>query len=205
MTSAAQPVTERSDARTIVLNGMILGTITAIGVTVFALGSRPMSGTAETIVQSVLVLAGGAVFSFFPAIQIQPRSIDSIAWAALVGLLGALTFTVLDTAVLRPMNLYHWTWDAIGGGSGWWYVSVWWMGSGMLAWWGAWVTANAAAKAGGTPNIPVLAVQTVFVAIVLFVLLGFTGIAPFTTSIMALAFSLGLFGRAVVGGLLGRG
>jgi len=75
----------------------------------------------------------------------------------------------------------------------------------MLAWWGAWVTANAAAKAGGTPNIPVLAVQSVLVAIVLFSLLGFTGIAPFTTAIMALTFSLGLFGRAVAGGLLGRG
>jgi len=100
-----------------------------------------MAGTTEIIVQSVLVLVGGAVFAYVPSMLLRPRDTDGIAWAAMIGLLGALVFTVIDTVLLRPMNLYHWTWDAIGGGSGFWYIPVWWMGAVFLAWLGAWVVA----------------------------------------------------------------
>jgi hypothetical protein len=188
---------ERTDVRTIVGGGIKLGLITAVGVAAFALLSRGMTGTTETLVQSALVLAGGLVFSYYPALQVHPRTADSIAWAALVGLLGALAFTVIDTAVLRPLDLYHWTWDEIGGGSGFWYIPVWWMGAALLAWLGSWVVAEHAAR-GATPSPGVIAAWSLGLALVVAALLMGTGLAPFTTAAVALAFVLGLGAHVVV-------
>jgi hypothetical protein len=191
MTAAAQPVAaERSDPRAIVGGGVILGVITAIGVVIFALASRPLEGMVETVVQISLVIVGGAVFAYFPSMRIQPRSVDSVAWAALTGLMGALFFTVIDTAVLRPLDVYYWTWDEIGGGSGWWYVPVWWMGSAALAWLGAWVTANTAN--GGPVSIPPIAAQSAVISVVVFAILVVTSISPLHAGTMALAVALAL-------------
>ncbi len=191
MTSVTQPANLSSyGARAIVTSGVKLGVITALGVTVFALLSRTMAGTSETVVQSLLVLVGGVVFSFLPAIWMRPTDVDSIAWSALVGLLGALTFTVLDTAILRPLNMYHFTWDQIGGGSGFWYIPVWWMGSAVLAWLGSWL--YAIMNRDGQVNLVSTIGQTLVMALVLFGILVMTGIGPFRTAIMALAFSLAL-------------
>ena len=191
MTAAAQPVAaERSDPRAIVGGGVILGVITAIGVVIFALASRPLEGMVETVVQISLVVVGGAVFAYFPSMRIQPRSVDSVAWAALTGLMGALFFTVIDTAVLRPLDVYYWTWDEIGGGSGWWYVPVWWMGSAALAWLGAWVTANTAN--GGPVSIPPIAAQSAVISVVVFAILVVTSISPLHAGTMALAVALAL-------------
>src|SRR3989337_2118250 len=122
MASAAQPLAgDRGDVRTIVGGGVRLGLATAAGVTVFALVSRALSGPVEAVVQSLLILAGGAVFSYAPAYWVRPRGVDGIGHGALLGTLGSVAFTVVDTALLRPVNLYHWTWDAVGGGSGFWY------------------------------------------------------------------------------------
>jgi hypothetical protein len=189
MTTAVEPATERADVRTIVGGGLKLGVITAVGVAAFALISRGVTGTVETVVQALLVLLGGVVFSYLPAFLVRPRNVDGIAWAALVGLLGALTFTVLDTAVLRPLGLYHWTWDQIGGGSGFWYVSVWWMGSALLAWLGAWVVAVLSEK--GT-HVFAAAGQTLGVAVVVFAVVALTRIAPAHAAVMALAWTLAL-------------
>jgi hypothetical protein len=203
MTAAAEPaLVERSDPRAIVGGGAILGVITAIGVVVFAFVSRPMEGMAETVVQSLLVVVGGAVFAYFPSMRIQPRSVDSIAWAALTGLMGALVFTAIDTAVLRPLDVYYWTWDEIGGGSGWWYVPVWWMGSAMLAWLGGWVTANVAD--GGSVALPPIAAQSMIIALVVFAILVATSISPFHAGTMALAVALGLVIHVVVTSLMNR-
>src|SRR3990172_1794464 len=148
MTSLAAPaVTSRTDVRTIVGGGIKLGIATAIGVVAFASLSRTLAGRAEVVVQSLLILAGGTVFSYAPSYWVRPRGVDAIAWAALMGLLGSVAFTIVDTVVLRPVDLYHWTWDAIGGGSGFWYVPVWWMGSCFLAWLGAWVHSLGAGRA----------------------------------------------------------
>lgn len=201
MTAAAEPVlVERSDPRAIVGGGAILGVITAIGVVVFVFVSRTMDGMAETAVQSLLVVVGGSVLAYFPSRQIQPRSVDSIAWAALTGLMGALVFTVIDTALLRPLDMYYWTWDAIGGGSGWWYVPVWWMGSAALAWLGGWVTANVAD--GGSVSVPAIAVQSMIIALVVFAILVVTSISPFHAGTMALAVALGLVIHVVVTSLM---
>ncbi len=203
MTAVAEPVLiERSDPRSIVGGGVILGVITAIGVVVFAFVSRPMEGMAETIVQSLIVVVGGGVFAYFPAMRIQPRSVDSIAWTALTGLMGALAFTVIDTAVLRPLDVYYWTWDAIGGGSGWWYVPVWWMGSAALAWLGGWVTANVAGD--GSVSFPAIALQSMILTLVVFAILVVTSISPFHAGTMALAVALGLVIHVVVTSVMNR-
>jgi hypothetical protein len=190
MTSVAQPKPEeRSDVRTIVGGGIMLGLATVIGVVAFALLSRALSGRPEVIVQSVLILLGGAVFAYAPAHRVRPRDVDGIAWASLVGLLGSLAFTVVDTAILRPVHLYHWTWDAIGGGSGFWYVPVWWMGSCFLAWLGAWVY-RLVAPGGGTALGA--ARQTLGLSALGIVIMVATGLAPFRPAVSALAFTLTL-------------
>ena len=186
MTAAAQVEQgERADVRTIVYGGIKLGVLTTVGVVTFALLARALDGTVETVVQAVLLVAGGVVFAFLPALWVRPRTADGIAWAALVGLLGALTFTVLDTALLRPFDLYHWTWDEIGGGSGFWYIPVWWMGSAFVAWLGAWIMAATRASAIGAIG------TTLVLSIVLFGLLV-VSVAPATSAVMALAFTLAL-------------
>lgn len=190
MTSMAHPAAApRSDVRTIVGGGVKLGIATVIGVVVFALLSRALAGRAEAVVQTVLVLAGGAVFAYAPAYWVRPRGVDAIAYASLLGLLGSVVFTVVDTAVLRPVHLYHWTWDAIGGGSGFWYIPVWWMGSCFLAWLGAWVH-SIRAERGGT--VVSAALQTLGIALVLLAAAVGTGLAPFHAAVAALAFSVAL-------------
>jgi hypothetical protein len=204
MTSAvetASPV--KDDLRTILGGGVLLGLLTAVGVVLFALLSRALSGTAQTVVQALLILAGGAVFSYLPAFRVRPREVDSIAWAALIGLLGALTFTVLDIVLLRPLGVYHWTWDQIGGGSGFWYIPVWWMGSANLAWLGAWIYAIANTRRPASAHS--LAVHTLLIAVGVFVILTVVRLAPFTSAIMALSFCLALLAQLSLTAALRRG
>ncbi len=190
MTSVAQHAAEpRSDVKTIVGGGVKLGVVTVVGVVAFVLLSRWLSGRTEVLVQSLLILFGGAVFAYAPASWVRPREVDSIAWASLVGLLGSVVFTVVDTAVLRPVHLYPWTWDAIGGGSGFWYIPVWWMGSCFLAWLGAWVY-SMLAPGGGTAVKAAL--QTMGLSVLVFVILVATGIAPFHGAVAGLAFAVAL-------------
>jgi len=191
MTAAAQPTHDRADVRAILMGGLQVGVLTIVGVVAFALLSRGMTGTAETVVQAALIVVGGAVFSYLPSLPIRPRTVDGIAWAALVGLLGALVFTVVDTAVLRPMHLYDWTWDAIGGGSGFWYIPVWWMGSAVLAWLGA-LTLATLARGGREPAPLLTGLLTAGLAIVLFGLVTALRILPFHAAVMALAFAIAL-------------
>ncbi len=203
MTSVGETAATTSDWRAIVRAGVQLGAVTAVGVAVFALLSRGMVGTTETVVQAVLVLAGGAVFAFLPSMLLRPRDIEGIAWAAMIGLLGALVFTVIDTVLFRPLNLYHWTWDAIGGGSGFWYIPVWWMGSAFLAWLGAWVVA--ASSRTVERGIATLAGQTVGIGVVLGGVLMATGVLPFHSAGFALAFTLGLVVHVALAGVMHKG
>jgi hypothetical protein len=191
MTSAVESAAERYDVRTIVGGGVKLGLLTVVAVVVFALLSRALDGTAEIVVQSLIVLLGGVLASYLPALWVQPRRPDTIAWAALVGLLGALVFTVLDTVLLRPLGIYHWTWDAIGGGSGFWYIPVWWMGSALLAWLGAWVAA-AVGNARGGFSIIGTAGPTLSMSLLVFLVLVLVQAAPPTPAVMALAFTIAL-------------
>ena len=188
MTAVPHQGAERADVRTIVGGGVILGLLTAAGVVVFVVISRVFEGPAETVIQAILVLVGGVGAAYLPALWVRPRSADGIAWTSLVGLLGALTFTVVDTAVLRPLGTYPWTWDRIGGGSGFWYIPVWWMGAAVLAWLGAWAVSFG--ERGSSPSVIVQRGGfTLALTALVFVVLVVSGAAPATTAIVALSFA----------------
>jgi hypothetical protein len=191
MTSAAE-MTETTNAgvRTIVGGGIKLGVGTVVSVVIFALVTRWLSGTAETVVQSILIILAGLVFSYLPSVLLPPKDVDSVAWASMIGLLGALAFTVIDTILLRPIHLYDWKWDAIGGGSGFWYVPVWWMGAAFLAWLGAWIVANGSEKSDG--NVVQAAATTAGIALGVAVVLMLVRVVPFHGASVALAFTIGL-------------
>lgn len=170
MTSSIVASGSRYDARTIVVGGIQLGITTAVGVVVFALTSRALTGTTEAIVQSLIVLVGGAVVTYWPAAIVRPREVDTIGWTTLLAYTGTVVFTILDIALLRPLGMYHWTWDAIGGGSGFWYISIWWMGGTFLAWMGAWAYAIQARV--GAPSVFRMAGRTVGMALALYIVVN---------------------------------
>lgn len=205
MAAVAEPTAmDRSDVRTIVSGGIKLGVVTVIGVVAFALLSRVLSGTVETIVQSILVLIGGMVFAYAPAYWIRPTNVDGISYASLIGVIGSTTFAVVDTALLRPIHLYRWTWDAIGGGSGFWYIPVWWMGAAFLAWLGAWVAANGAKNRGYPGAALGAAFQNGGLGVLVFAILAGLGIAPFHPAVAALGFTLALIILVPISATLNR-
>jgi hypothetical protein len=106
-------------------------------------------------------------------------------------LVASLFFTVLDVAILRPIGIYHWTWDAIGGGSGFWYIPVWWMGAAALAWLGGWVSAIRSQGRSEGSVLPTAA-MTAVLAVLLFVIMGLLDVAPWHAATMALGVAVAL-------------
>lgn len=201
MTAVTAPENvNRSDWRLMVFGGAKIGVATAIGVAAFALLSRSLTGNAETIAQAILILIGGAVFAFLPAHWTRPRSVDGIAWAAMLGLMGALFFAVIDIAVLRNLGIYRWSWDLIGGGSTYWYLPVWFMGSATLAWLGGWIVAG---QGRGSAGPLVAAAQAEGLAILLFGVLV-VAVGPFHAAMMALAYTLALVLLIPLSAVFGR-
>ena len=203
MSQSTIETAERRDVRTILGTGIALGVIVALGVAVFSLLSRAMSGRVEVVVQSLMVLAGGAIATYVPARAVRPRATEAIGWSAFIGVIGAWTFTVLDIVALRPMGLYTWRWDAIGGGSGWWYIPVWWMAATLLAWMGALVYSSRTRTASEVNPVG-LAIQAVGLAAILFAIMAVTRVAPFTTAIAALAFGISVAIQVPVAAVLAR-
>lgn len=152
MSATAAPTrSDRSDFRTVTTGGALVGMLTAVAVVAFLAASRllPDMGGVRGGVESLIVLAAGIAVAFLPAQRTGARAVDGIAGAAAVGLVGTVVFSAIDIVLLRPLKAYPWTWDAIGGGSTWWYLPVWWMLGTFAAWMGAIVTARAA-----TPDVP---------------------------------------------------
>jgi hypothetical protein len=197
-TPAAPAGTDRSDFRTVTVGGAALGVITAVAVVLFLATSRlvPHTGGLRGGVEALIVLVAGVAASFLPAQWSRTRQIEGIAGAAAMGLVGTIAFMAIDIVVLRPLKAYPWTWDAIGGGSTWWYLPIWWMLGTFLAWMGGIVTARDAAHAEATPvrrALPVV-VGTVL-AVLLARLAGVAWRLPVTTG---LAFTAVLTLLAVV-------
>ena len=143
---------DRSDFRTVTLGGAGVGLVTGVAVVAYLAASRsvPETGGARGVVEALIVLGTGVLAAFLPARWTAPRGADGIAGAAAIGLVGTIVFSAIDIIVLRPLKAYPWTWDAIGGGSSWWYLPVWWMLGTFLAWMGGIVTASAGARGGET-------------------------------------------------------
>ena len=151
MSATAAPVAaERSDFRTVTVGGAKLGVATAVAVVAFLAASRlvPITASLRGAVEAFIVLGTGLAVAFLPARWTGARSTEGIAGAAAMGLVGTVVFSAIDIVLLRPFKAYPWTWDAIGGGSTWWYLPIWWMLGTFLAWVGGMVTARHAMFGG---------------------------------------------------------
>jgi len=144
---------DRSDFRTVMVGGTQIGVLTAVAVVAFLIVSRQVpAGMLQRALEALVVLAAGTAVCFLPALLTQARHVEGIAGAAAIGLWGSVVFTAIDIAVLRPFQAYPWTWDAIGGGSTWWYLPIWWMLGTFLAWTGGIVSAQRAVR--GETSLP---------------------------------------------------
>src|SRR5258706_4674138 len=142
---------DRSDLRHILLGGTRVGFAIGAAVIIYLLVSRRApDGIAQALLQTVVVIAAAVAATFLPAQWTTARGTEGIAAAASVGLWGTIVFMAIDVIVLRPFKAYPWTWDALGGGSTWWYLPIWWMLGTFVAWVGAIVTAGRAARGGDT-------------------------------------------------------
>src|SRR2546425_1231264 len=173
MTSATM---DRSEFRHVLLSGTIVGVVTAAAVILYLLVARLLSpGMVTSLLETVLVLAGGVAAAFLPGFFASLRTTQGIASAAAIGLWGTIVFMAIDIILLRPFRAFPWTWDAVGGGSTWWYLPIWWMLGTFLAWMGAIVTAGRAAR-GGDTGIPSLASPAIAGGVALGLGLGLAGV-----------------------------
>ncbi len=164
--TAAPAASERSDFRTVTVGGAKLGVATAVAVVAFLAASRfvPIAPGLRDGVRAVIVLVAGLVVAFLPAQWTAARSTEGIAGAAAIGLVATVVFSAIDIVLLRPFKAYPWTWDAIGGGSTWWYLPVWWMLGTFVAWMGGIVTASGGEATLGRRALPAVA-ATIVVAL----------------------------------------
>lgn len=159
--SAAPAASDRTDFRTVVLGGTQIGVLTAGAVVAFLVVARQVPpGLPAQLLEALVVLAAGVGVSFLPGRLTEARQVEGIAGAAAIGLCGTVVFMALDIVVLRPFHAYPWTWDAVGGGSTWWYLPVWWMLGTLLAWTGAIVTAGQGEGEGARGDAGLLRVAT---------------------------------------------
>ncbi|HXM38528.1 MAG TPA: hypothetical protein VN908_07690 [Gemmatimonadales bacterium] len=168
-TSTTPTTIDRSDFRHILVSGTKVGVAMAGAVIVFLAVSRLVpAGTVRALLQTIVVLAAGVAASLLPAYWATARTTQGIASAAAIGLWGTIVFMAIDIILLRPFHAFPWTWDAIGGGSTWWYLPIWWMLGTFVAWMGGLVTAGRAAPGGaGDVSIQALALPLVIGAAVL--------------------------------------
>ena len=166
--TAAPAALERSDFRTVTVGGAKLGVATAVAVVAFLAASRfvPIAPGLRDGVRALIVLVAGLVVAFLPAQWTAARSTEGIAGAAAIGLVATVVFSAIDIVLLRPFKAYPWTWDAIGGGSTWWYLPVWWMLGTFVAWMGGIVTASGGEATLGRRALPAVAATIVVVLIV---------------------------------------
>jgi len=155
-TARATPATtDRSDFRHVLTSGTKVGVAIGATVIVYLLASRFVpTGPAQALVQALLVLGGAVAASLLPAQWSVARGTEGVAGAAAIGLWGTIVFMGIDIVLLRPLNhyvgTYPWTWDAVGGGSTWWYLPIWWMLGTFVAWMGGLLTAGRAARGRST-------------------------------------------------------
>src|SRR5438309_10433256 len=170
MTTAASTATDRSDFRTVMIAGTKTGAPIALRVGGVLAGTRvlgPGGGAARALVQALVVLAAATAAAFLPAHWAVPRTTEGVAGSAAIGLWGTIVFSVIDIALFRPLRAYPWTWDAVGGGSTWWYLPMWWMLGTYLAWLGGLLWAQRQTRGGGEVSIGWIALPVVAGAVAL--------------------------------------
>jgi hypothetical protein len=189
---------DRSEFRHILFSGTIVGFVTSAAVIVFLVLSRLLpAGMISALVGAVLVLAAGVAAAFLPAFFAGSRTVQGIASAAAIGLWGTIVFMAVDIIVLRPVHAFPWTWDAVAGGSTWWYLPIWWMLGTFLAWMGGIVTAGRARR-GGDVAIPALALPVVVGAAAIALILTLARVHIYLPVAAGAGFAIVLAGLALV-------
>ena len=151
MSTSAITATDRSDFRNVLVSGTKVGLLTAVAVIGYLAVFRLLpAGLGREGVLALVVLAAAVTAGLWPGTLAAARNVEGIAGAAAIGLWGSVSFSVIDVALLRPFHAYPWTWDAIGGGSSWWYLPVWWMLGTFIAWMGGMLTAGRHARGAAT-------------------------------------------------------
>src|SRR5213082_123867 len=165
MSATATPATaDRSDFRTVMVGGTQIGVLTAAAVVAFLAVSQHVPALVpQSLLEALIVLTAGIAVSLLPGRLTEARHVEGIAGAAAIGLWGTVVFTAIDIVLLRPFKAYPWAWDAVGGGSTWWYLPVWWMLGTFLAWMGGIVRAGQATL--GRTALPAVAGAVVLAAI----------------------------------------
>ncbi len=189
---------DRSEFRHVLLSGTIVGVVTAVLVILYLVVSRLLSpGITASLLQAILVLAGGVAAAFLPGFFAASRTTQGVASAAAIGLWGTIVFMAIDIILLRPFKAYPWTWDAVGGGSTWWYLPIWWMLGTFLAWMGGLVTSGRAAR-GGDVAIGALALPVLVGAAVVALVVSLARLHIYLPVAAGAGFALVLTGFAVV-------
>src|SRR5437867_5541671 len=188
---------DRSEFRHILFSGTIVGLVTAAAVIAFLVVSRLLpAGIVPALLGTLIVLAAGVSAAFLPAFFATSRTTQGIASAAAIGLWGTIVFMAVDIVVLRPVHAFPWTWDAVAGGSTWWYLPIWWMLGTFLAWMGGIVTA-ARARRGGEVSIPALALPVVVGAAAVALILTLARLHIYLPVGAGAGFAVVLTGRAL--------
>jgi hypothetical protein len=197
---------DQTEIPLIVRASIKLGIIQTVIIVLMGVVSRGTEGPIEAAGLAALLLVGLAVSAGLPGIWTNARTIEGIAGAAGIGLAAAAVFMVIDMAFLQgnilPFALWTNRWREIGGGSNWWYHPIWWMVDSYLAWMGAWVLANQAAK-GKAPSLPLLMGLSVGLTLVVgavAVLIHFPG-AGWNVPTFGVAYLVGVTLAVVVSGL----
>src|SRR5438093_12739041 len=191
--TAAPAPSDRSGCRTVTSGGAAVGVVTAVAVVACLAASRRLPDVRGGV-ESLIVLAAGITVAFLPAQRTGARGVDGIAGAAAVGLVGTVVFSAIDIVLLRPFKAYPWTWDAIGGGSTWWYLPVWWMLGTFVAWMGGIVTA-----AGGETILARRVLPAVAATIVVALIVRLSGVAVELPVATGGAFTVVVAALAVLG------
>src|SRR2546421_3797249 len=189
---------DRSEFRHILFSGTIVGLVTSAAVIAFLVVSRLLpAGIVAALLGTLIVLAAGVSAAFLPAFFATSRTTQGIASAAAIGLWGTIVFMAVDIVVLRPLHAFPWTWDAVAGGSTWWYLPIWWMLGTFLAWMGGIVTA-VRARRGGEVSIPALALPVVLGAAAVSLLLTLARLHIYLPVAAGAGFAVVLTGLALV-------
>lgn len=168
MTSAvhSQAAHDHAPLSAVLRHGTILGIAQTVLVFAFSLVSRFLEGVPELALGAVIVITGVAATTVLPGRWTRARTVEGISAAAGLGLFATVVFTLTDAFVLQWIGTYTNRWLALGGGSNWWYLPIWWMVGTYLPWLGAWSLANTAGE--GEPATG----RVLGLAIVLAVLIG---------------------------------
>jgi len=198
MTAGTAPATtDRSDFRHILASGSTVGAAVGFAVIVYLVISRTVpAGIGQALLQSIVVLAAAVAASLLPAQWTTARSTQGIAAAAAVGLWGTIVFMAIDVMLLRPLKAYPWTWDAVGGGSTWWYLPIWWMLGTFVAWMGGMYTAGRAAR--GNTSVVSLATPLVAGAVIITAVVALARLGIYLPVAVGAAFLVTLTVLAVV-------